>query len=301
MPNETNPEMEVAAPTNAQNSEVESNETENEQDNEETEENEDKEQEGDEELTEEELEEIEYEGKKYKLAKELKDAVLRQSDYTRKTQELANSRKKVEDDAKKVRDVVEFQEKEIKSYAELHSYDNKLVEYEQFFGSKEWQDLIDTDTAAAFKHKSQYDTLQNLRSEKARDIEAKWKQASLSKQQEFAKLEEETKATLSREVKGWGFETESKLKEYAKAQGFNEKVFDMAVKSDAIAVKTIHKAYLYDQLKNSLATKPKVSESPPVKSIKSKNSAANNSNSPSDNDSMDEWMRKRNAQLRSKS
>lgn len=296
---ETNPATEVEIPATTQNSEVESNETENEQENQQEQELEENPE--NEELTEEELEEIEYEGKKYKLAKVLKDAVLRQSDYTKKTQELANSRKKVEEEAKKVRDVVEFQEKEIKSYAELHSYDNKLAEYEQFFGSKEWQDLIDTDTAAAFKHKSQYDTLQNLRSEKARDIEAKWKQASLSKQQEFAKLEEETKATLSREVKGWGSETESKLKEYAKAQGFNEKVFDMAVKSDAIAVKTIHKAYLYDQLKNSLAAKPKVSETPPVKSIKSKNSAANNSNAPSDNDSMDEWIRKRNAQLRSKS
>ena len=39
-----------------------------------------------------EFEEVEYEGKRYALPKELKDAILRQSDYTRKTQELAQQR-----------------------------------------------------------------------------------------------------------------------------------------------------------------------------------------------------------------
>lgn len=42
------------------------------------------------------LEEIEHEGKKHRVPKELKDAFLRQSDYTRKTQEVAEARKQVE-------------------------------------------------------------------------------------------------------------------------------------------------------------------------------------------------------------
>jgi hypothetical protein len=44
----------------------------------------------------EEIEEVEYEGKQYKLPKELKDALLRQSDYTKKTMTLAEERKAVE-------------------------------------------------------------------------------------------------------------------------------------------------------------------------------------------------------------
>jgi hypothetical protein len=40
--------------------------------------------------------EVEYEGKKYSLPPELKDALLRQSDYTRKTTEVAEQRREVE-------------------------------------------------------------------------------------------------------------------------------------------------------------------------------------------------------------
>ena len=43
-----------------------------------------------------ELEEIEHDGKKHKVPKELKDSFLRQQDYTRKTQEVAEARKTVE-------------------------------------------------------------------------------------------------------------------------------------------------------------------------------------------------------------
>lgn len=41
------------------------------------------------------LDEVEYEGKKYRVAPELKNALLRQSDYTRKTQEVAEYERQV--------------------------------------------------------------------------------------------------------------------------------------------------------------------------------------------------------------
>lgn len=43
-----------------------------------------------------ELAEVEYEGKQYQVPPELREALLRQSDYTRKTQDLAHSRRSVE-------------------------------------------------------------------------------------------------------------------------------------------------------------------------------------------------------------
>ena len=49
------------------------------------------------ETSEEEVEEVEFEGKAYKVPKELKPALLRQADYTKKTQELAEYRKQVAD------------------------------------------------------------------------------------------------------------------------------------------------------------------------------------------------------------
>lgn len=46
--------------------------------------------------------EVEYEGKTYKLSPELKDALLRQSDYTKKTMELADQRKAFETRSKQL-------------------------------------------------------------------------------------------------------------------------------------------------------------------------------------------------------
>jgi len=49
-----------------------------------------------------EVEEVEYEGKKYNLPKSVKNALLRQSDYTQKTQSLAEQRKAFETHAQAV-------------------------------------------------------------------------------------------------------------------------------------------------------------------------------------------------------
>ena len=43
-----------------------------------------------------EVEDVDWEGKKYAVPKELKDALMRQSDYTRKTQEIAETRRALE-------------------------------------------------------------------------------------------------------------------------------------------------------------------------------------------------------------
>ena len=53
-----------------------------------------------------ELEEVEHEGKKYQIPKPLKGALLMQADYTRKTQEVAEQRRAVEEQQ---RQYAEFQ------------------------------------------------------------------------------------------------------------------------------------------------------------------------------------------------
>jgi hypothetical protein len=47
-------------------------------------------------------EEVDYEGEKYKLPKKLKDALLRQQDYTQKTQQVAEQRRAIEAQAQQV-------------------------------------------------------------------------------------------------------------------------------------------------------------------------------------------------------
>lgn len=248
-----------------------------------------------EEEAQEELEEAEFEGKKYKLPKELKGALLRQADYTRKTQEISEARKKYEAQQQDLQKATEATKQEFESYAEIYNLDQQLKQYDAL----DWNELAEKDPASAFKIDLERRALLNQRHKKTQEIAQKEQEFFRKQQEETAKLEGETKAVLSREIKNWGIELESKLSDYAKSNGIPEATMRQAVKGDAIAVKILHKAYLYDQLQQRALNKPKTPEAPaPIKPIKAVSSRV--SNIPSDKDSPEEWLAKRNAQIRAK-
>ena len=76
------------------------------------------------------LDDVEYEGKQYKLPKELREALLRQADYTRKTQDLANQRRGIEQRALEVERQAEIRLKTVDQRAVLHGLDQQLKRYE---------------------------------------------------------------------------------------------------------------------------------------------------------------------------
>lgn len=90
-------------------------------------------------------EEVEYEGKAYKLPKELKDAVLRQSDYTKKTQEVANLRRQVEDRQMFLQAKEQLISVAANDLAELRALEKEA----ERFKSLDWTTLHQTDPAQA--------------------------------------------------------------------------------------------------------------------------------------------------------
>lgn len=243
-------------------------------------------------LTQEELEEIEYESRKYKVAKELKDAFLRQSDYTKKTQEVAEVRKAIEVERAEVRKAAEIQEQEFKTFAAVHSLDERIKEYEKAFNSPEWQDVIDNDPARAIRADHEYRQLYGQKNQYLNEIRQKSEERTLKQQQESAKREEQTRSALQRDIKGWGIELESKLVDYAKSQGFADHVMSHGLKSDAVAVKTIHKAFLYDQLLKRSLSKPKV-EVTPLPKVQSGKTVINKDPNQMSQDEYSKWRRDR--------
>ena len=91
---------------------------------------EDLEPESPEEELEEELDETEFEGKKYRVPKELKDALLRQADYTRKTQEVAEIRRAAESERAAIKQAVEADEAADELKADLRTVDKALKSFE---------------------------------------------------------------------------------------------------------------------------------------------------------------------------
>src|SRR3954468_9858746 len=80
----------------------------------------------------EDLEDIELEGKQYRVPKDLKDGYLRQADYTRKTQEVAEQRKAVEEREKAFQDQARLHQEHIKDVAKLVTLDEQIEKYQKY-------------------------------------------------------------------------------------------------------------------------------------------------------------------------
>ncbi|MEK7206302.1 MAG: hypothetical protein AAB134_00265, partial [Pseudomonadota bacterium] len=89
--------------------------------------------------------EVEYEGKQYKLPPELKDAVLRQADYTRKTTEVAEARRAVEAEREQIQALANRSQEEFQAHVTFTQLDAAVKQYETI----DWAAWMQTDPNAA--------------------------------------------------------------------------------------------------------------------------------------------------------
>ena len=85
---------------------------------------------GSEEETPDDLLDVEYEGETFKLPPKLKDALLRQSDYTRKTMEVAEQRKAVEALKSEIETVHRATNEEFQAAVTLQALDARIASYQ---------------------------------------------------------------------------------------------------------------------------------------------------------------------------
>jgi hypothetical protein len=206
-------------------------------------------------------EEIDYEGEKFKVPKVLKEAFMRQQDYTQKTQSVAEQRKAVEAQAAEIQQRAAMQQQFIAEYAEVHSLDSQLQQYAQV----NWTELIDADPVQAMKLDRQMRELQQRREQVVSSVTQKQQQHQLQMQQETAKRMQDGKAVLEREIKGWapGNELDNSLSEYANANGVQN--IGPAIADNPKVAVFLHKAWQFDQLMKKAATpkeKPEPQEKP---------------------------------------
>jgi tetrahydromethanopterin S-methyltransferase subunit B len=211
----------------------------------------------------EEEEEVEIGDKKFALpksaAEKLKAERLMQADYTRKTQEVAETRKSVEAEREQVRQHAEQQQQYIKEIAKVTALDDQIAEYAKL----DWNALSDQDPISAQKLHFQYQALQQQRQTAAEAITQKQQQNALVEQQEVAKQIQEAEAYVQREIKGWTPERSTQLNSYAQAEGvkFDQAFAKVLVQNPAL-IKIMHKAAMFDQLEKKQSTKPAPTPAP---------------------------------------
>lgn len=206
---------------------------------------------------EEEFEEIEKEGKQYKIPKALKGDFMMQSDYTRKTQGLADERKAFEAERQQMRQVNDDM---LNARAEVIGLDGQIKQYEMV----DWQALSAQDPLKAQQLWIDFSQLKDRRNMAVQKYSQAEHSFQLTAQQEFAKRREETSEVLRRDVKGWGQQLEADLKKYGASLGYSQHQLDIAFAVDPISVKLLHQGYQYNQ------SLKKATERPPEPKIEPK-------------------------------
>jgi hypothetical protein len=253
------------------------------------------EEDGEQQPVEPELVDVEYEGKVHKLPPELKDALLRTADYTRKTQEVAEQRKAIEAQKAEVDKAYQTSQEVIEARAIIHNVDSQLKQYENV----NWQQLENEDPMAAMSHWRQFQQLKEQRGQVAQYLDKT--QADMSEQlaQETDKRLRETRAFAEKEIPGWTPDVDVKIVSFAeKDLGFTREQLRTSL-SPAV-YKTLHLAMIGAEAIKRTTTPPKQQQQAPQPLTKV-TARANPPNAGLDDRlPQDEWLKRRNAQLAKK-
>jgi hypothetical protein len=232
-----------------------------------------------------ELEDIEYEGKVYQAPKALKAALMRQADYTRKTQELAAERRVVEAER-----TLHAQTQETRSA--LAALEHKMAAVE----AVDWQALQRDDPEAAEQLRRHAQMLVEAHRHLAADLDARQAQYHAAEQHTHAERLREGHAALSRDIEGWSPELAGRLAEFATSE-FGVTPQELAEVHDPRLVKLLHAAYVAanaGRLNRQAQRHVDAQASRPAATVGGRAAAGKDPNRMS----TEEWMRHRNSQLR---
>ena len=205
--------------------------------------------------------EYEFEGEKYVLPKALKpltEAQMRQADYTRKTQEIAEHRRILDENAKMLHAAQAFQQVANKEFQELAVIDGKLGQ----FNALDWAKLWESDPVEAGKLRIMRDELKDSRERLASQLGQKQQEFAQAQQQHQREVIARGAEILRQRIKGWSQELAQNVHSNAAQYGFTEAELGTVV--DPRLVEMMHDAYQFRAMKQANIAAKKVSQAPRV-------------------------------------
>lgn len=186
---------------------------------------------------------------------ELKAGYLRQSDYTQKTQALAEERKQASEQvAKQYQQVQEF----AREQAQLMNMQEQLA----LFAKADWNALYEQDPTEAGRLQAQWRQLEARAQDTARSFQAKVQQREAEQATQFQQRTQEALQTMQRDIPGFGAEHLKAMQETGIAHGFTDA--ELSQVADARTLKVLHEAAQWRALQaKKPETKQKVQAAPP--------------------------------------
>jgi len=230
--------------------------------------------------------ELELDGQVHLLPAALKGAVLRQADYTRKTQELAEHRRALEAERDAFGQEVETYRIAKGDRLRLMALDDQIAD----FDGVDWEAYAAEDLQGAQHLWGRLGEMTQARNRLAYAVAHADERGQLEAARKAAESMAATGERLREEIDGWSPEVAARLVDYA--QAFGVTLEELAQAADPRLWKLLHKAWKADQADLGQAGAQAMSVRPAV----TVGAAGAGGGGVRDELGTREWMRRRNAQ-----
>ena len=238
---------------------------------------------------------VEYDGQEYEVPSTIKDALLRQSDYTKKMQDVSMQRTAVEEQQAGLEQQAAVQQETIQDVAAVKAIDQQIEQY----AALNWTELYQQDASQAGILNHQKQELETQRQQTINRLDQRQAQFQSQRAETHAKAVEQGQEVLSKEIDGWSPALGKQIADYGISQGLSAQAVGSI--ADPVHVKLIDKARRYDELvAKQKAAKPKAQAEPPKAAVKVKGKRANPTKDP-DKLNMNDWLSMREKQIASRS
>lgn len=251
------------------------------------------------------LEDVEWEGKKARVPAEIKAALMRTDDYTRKTQAVAEERKALETRAQTLTQQAETVEALQADYGKVHALDAQVKAFEAInWDELDREALASEDPISAQaeinKLERQYRRLVAERDGAQKDLDGKVSERRLQSEREAATATQETFRQLSDPktgIKGWGQEKASTLANLAMSEGVTVEEIKQADARTWKLLDRLHRAEAQLVKTKAANNHANAQQTTPAKAVSGKSTPAAGLD---DRLSTSNWMERRNAELAAK-
>lgn len=187
------------------------------------------------------FEEVEYEGKTYQVPPELKEAIIRQSDYTKKSQSLADQRRSFDLQQHQTRIAhmsEQFKVETAQEHQQLQALNWALNE------PVDWSSMT---TEQKLERSLQIQQWERSKAQLEQSLEGKRREWGEKQNAELAKLRTASMEAIGKRIPGFSKETAKAIREHAISEGYTETELNSIL--DPRHVTTLWKAQQFDLLK----------------------------------------------------
>lgn len=246
-------------------------------------------------------EEVQIEGKAYRVPKAVRPHLLMQADYTRKTQEVSESRKDLErrqtdleNRSKAFEETTKARDQNFREVARIVSMDEQLAEFARI----NWDELDQRDPVEHGRKFRQYTLLTQQRSALANQVAVRHQELNQQAQRDTAKRFGEFVQSLPREIPDWSPEVNAEVSGVFERLGFSrDEITKLADIRLIKLARLASKGAKVEQQQRQLTTKPKPAEARPVSQVGARTPPVNRL---TDKAPTNDWIAARNKQVMGK-